>query len=480
MKSSSRKTVSTSAWQTEPIFRFFQMLSVALTVWLAGRMILPYQEGMLLLIFPLTAAAFYLQVGFCRLMPKKERDQIPFSHTLPSLALWGFLSVLAYGPLYGRLERGLIPGLYFDSDFVTWTVITVGFLFLTFLTGTLVAMIPPSVFFAYGSAYTMGIIYLIFWILTLFSERSMDGRLMLSAGLITVFFFVAMNQTGIDDLSKKSRVMGVTSELRGKNLKMTALWLLLLAGFFFIFVILLTGIYFTAKSLLFLFLRAVLKQETSAAKDVEVQLSNLFANGLFESPTVNKILYAIFSVAMVLLFIFACVKMITHSQIRLRDIPARLLTIWKRLIEMLRELFDWSKPLHHLPKRTVPQPYQDHVTQINPAVYRMDAHSLDSFNRHLREIPEASERFCYAYGVLITQWRRLDPKKTSAVLMGMTPREIEKKLVLEGQTGFSEITRLYEIIRYAKQPVPEADSERLTLRMCGYIEENFRKMTKRN
>lgn len=477
MKAPVKKSTEAPVMQIEPAFRFLQMLSIALTVWLAGRMFLPYNEGMLLLIFPLTAAAFYLQVGICRLYPqKKQRDKIPFSHTLPAVVLWGFLSVLAYAPLYGWLQGGLLPELHYDSDFFTWAVITVVFLFLMFLTATLVAMIPPSTFFSYGSVYSLGAVYLIIWILTLFSEQSMDGRLMFSAGLITVFFFVVMNQTGIDDLSKKSGVMGVTSELRGKNLKLTGLLLAALLGLFLIFVIILTGIYFTAKSLLFIILRAVLNQDSVAAQDIEVQSANLFANGLFASPSVNKILYVIFAVAMVLLFVFACFKMITHSQIRLRDIPSKLLAFWKKLLEKLWELFAWSKPQHFLPKRTVSQPYQDRISQINPSVYRMTAYSLDSFNRHLREITGANERFCYAYGVLITQLRRQDSKQALVLMTGMTPREIEKKLVSEGHSGFSEITRLYETIRYAEKPVSEADAERLIRRMCVYIEDNFSKM----
>lgn len=480
MKHSFRNPTGSLSRRTESVFRFFQMLSIALTVWTVGRMLLPYDEWMLLLIFPLTAVAFYLQTGLCRLYPKKERDRIPFSQTLPLIALWTLLSVAAYGPIYGWLERGLLPDLHYSSDFATWTVFTVCFLFLMLLTVSLVAVIPPSAFFSYGSAYTMGIVYLILWILTLFGERSVNGRLMLSAGLITVFYFVAMNQMGIDDLSKKSRVMGVTPELRGKNLRLTGFSLLGLVGLFVLFVILLTGIYFTAKSLLFFFLRATLNEDSTAARDVQAQLSTLFSGGLFESPSVNKILYAIFAVAMVILFLFACIRMITHGQLRLRDIPAKLFFLWKKLLKKLRELFEWRRPGRYMPKQTAPQPYQDKVTRMNPSSYRMSVRNLDSFNRRLREIPEADERFCYAYGVLIGQWRRMDPAKSTVPLIGMTPREIEKKLVSDGQSGFIEITRLYETIRYAEKPVSDEDAERLTGRMCVYIEDNFNKMTKGN
>lgn len=455
-----------------PLFRLLAMLSTAMTVWIVAHIVMPYHEGLLLLTFPLTAAGYGLQLLIQKITPPKNPDKISFHRGIPGLLISAIFCLLIASPIYNQLANGLLPNLYFESDYSSWMIFTVGFIFLVLLTGVYTAMVPPGRFFSYNSAYTFAGIYLIIWILSFFSPSFHTVILILPAFLITVFFLFAMNQSGIDELGRRARVMGVTAELRTQNFRLTAMMILLFAGIFFLSLVVFTGIYYVFKFLGWVLLRFLFSKSSDSSGDVVPHTSDFFSGGFFDLPEVNRFLFLNFVILVVLLLAALFVRIYNYrSGIRLRDIPGKLIELIRRLLAFLERLFRQHR--EPVTRYSVRQPYQDTVTIAAPSAYRSAARSYDDYLHRMKVLADEKERLCFAYGTLIALWRKLSPGKPNALPPAMTPREICAKLAEEGRYNFEQVTELYELIRYAELPVYDENIARITERLSGYVQQYF-------
>ncbi len=471
-KKSAKNRPIPDSYLSTPVFRLLAMLSVAMTAWVAAHIVMPYSECLLLLIFPLTAVGYGLQMLFEWLIPAKNPDKVSFIRGIPALLPAAILCLSISSPIYDQLANELLPNLYFESDYSSWTVFTVGFIFLVLLTSIYTAMIPPARFFSYNSVYSMGAVYLILWLLSFFAPSFRVIYLMIPAILITVFYLFALNQSGIDALSGRRRAMGVTRDLRVQNIRLTALMLLLLAGIFFLALVVFTGIYYTVKTIGLILLHAILAGNADSSEKVVAQTSDFFSGGLFELPAINRFLFLNFVIFAVIFIALLFLRIYNYrSGIRFRDLPSRLMELIRRLLAFLERLFKYRKV--PLPRYAERQPYRDTVAVAVPTAYRFAARSYDDYLRRMREISDPNERFCFAYGTLMAGWRRLDPRKPNALSPALTPREICDKLAEEGRYNFEQITELHELIRYAEQPAFDENLPILTERLSGYVEQYF-------
>ena len=188
----------------------------------------------------------------------------------------------------------------------------------------------------------------------------------------------------------------------------------------------------------------------------------------------NAPIFVIFLLLLVIVFVLFCVRMHTLGMgIRLREIPGRVMELFRRLLSLLDRLF--KRKTSELKERPASrQPYQDSVSVAAPSARNDAAHSYGEYLRKIREISDEEERFCDAYGTLIHAWRKLDSHHPNALIPSLTPREICRKLEEEGRYSFGQITETYERLRYARKSAEISDLPKLTARLSGYVEQYFR------
>ncbi|MBE6608059.1 MAG: hypothetical protein E7633_05860 [Ruminococcaceae bacterium] len=342
--------------------------------------------------------------------------------------------------------------------------------FLAFFCGALVFTLPAESFFSSRSAYTFIVIIISEVIVSSFFLADVTVYAVLAITFFFTALFIGKTQENIRKVSKSSRVLGISANIRQFGFKTSLVFLALIPVVFIPIAAAINGIVITAKSLFMLVTYWLTRDAYSAGLTEEQVEQIIFSDAVFKSVDLNKAFFIIFWILLAALIIYLLVrKKIKPIRFRFsfRAIVAFFKELWSRFISWL---FSLKRIRYEEAVDNEIKPFSDEVfyfEDIGRDLVSTHGNSLHEFNSKLNSLEDSGERFRFAYAVLVSQFVRM------GIPSALTPREMCNALSKTGRYSVEGISEIYEIICYAENIPPRASSERELARICFFVKSNF-------
>lgn len=461
------------------VLRLLSLLSTALVVWCVGCCILSFafSASSLLFLFPFVFVGFLIQW----LLQKGIGlgGEFHFWKLLPASLLMLPIAIGCGWMICQPSVQNLVELDSWEGDLESLAVFSALLLFGALLSGAVVSLFSVESFFSYSSATFFIILYVILQIFSLFSSYDLTAPLLISACLTTVFFFFGWNQVEFQKLKNdRIRVLGLTAELKRKNIRLITSLFPLLAVTFFLALVVVTGVYFLGKALLLLGIRSLLSSSSHSTEELGSLSSDLFFDGLFPVPSLNRLFFALFLILAAVCLTLFITRTIFERTFSLSAVIRAVKNLFLCIFSFIKSLKkSLKKQSLQIEDRVEKQrmPYRDTVSRfiledkILPDNYRL-------FWKRLEAIPDVKEQFCYAYTVLLEQWISTHVNGRFTTRPGCTPRELVQILAKDSYYDIGKYNQVFEQIRYAQCSDQILDQQMLLTQIvaiCTYIEQNF-------
>lgn len=351
-----------------------------------------------------------------------------------------------------------------------FTIVASLIVFLAFICGAIIFTLPIETFFSTRSAYTIIIIIVSEVIVSTFFLANITVYAVFAILFFFTALFIGKTQENIRKVSKSSRVIGISANIRQFGFKTSLIFIALLPLVFIPIAALINGIVISFKALFMLVTYWLTSSPGSVGLPEETVEQIIFSGAVFDSIELNKIFFVLFWILLAVFIIFLLIKKKIRP-VRLRFSFKAILVffkeLWKRFISWL---FSLKRVKYEETIEEEAKPFSDEIfyfpdEERDPII--AGGNSFYEFQRKLEAFEGCGERFRFAYAVLVSQFARM------GIPSSLTPREMCSALSKTGRYSVEGISEIHEIICYAEALPPRASCERELARICFFIKSNF-------